>query len=539
MRRFRKIVFCVLVALFLTSVPTLNAATLKAGSFCQKVGQTQISSGLLFTCIKSGKKTVWGKGVPISKPVAKPSISPKSTPSPTPSVSPSQNSDLDADGYPKNVPAPNRTCPNEGLTAQLNGIDLICKQGRWLLKSEIEKNASPTVSPSPSPNVSPSQSPTDSNCPPTSTPTRPNLNSLKVTTPLNANILDLNPSNTDLVFDSEVSITARKNFLSRLICKTNEKANIQWILDPKNDPKEVEQYQKEVEYAVNFFSDVVSPKIPLRVYIGSTENFQWIYDNLNRDLASEGLEGNWLDAKLARSKTDAGFHGGAGGLKAKDGTMVMFFNYGGRSSFYETLETQISFHEYTHVVQKNYLSGNMSPMLCWMREGYANYNGYNLTTRYSTAAYLNSWYQQYQYNDALPELTGWREKSSKDWERWFVDNEKKTPYQCDDYDNYVIGSAAWEYIMGTYGYAAIDRFFRGLANSYMGVCKEKLNTNNVICPGWKKLYLEVFGNKPESDYVKFGEHIYNKIKWIGTQKNLSGDAASILSPPAWTVTAKY
>lgn len=518
---FRKSILGIFIALILMNVPALNAATPKTGSPCKKFGQTQISSSRIYTCIKSGKKLVWSKGILIDKPTPVPSTSPTVSSSPTPT------SDFDIDGYPKNVPAPNRTCTTEGTTAQLNGVSLICTNGRWLAKGGTSSNQTPT--PMPSQSIEPVSNPSLS----------PVSEKLTVTTPLNPDIPDLNPSNAILIFDSAVSLRAREYFLSRLKLKSSEQPNIQWILDPKNDQKEVEQYQKEVSYAVNFFADVVPPNIPLRVYIGSTENFQWIYDNLSRDLASEGLEGNWLDAKLARSKTEPGFHGGAGGLKAKDGTMVMFFNYGGLSSFSETLQTQISFHEYTHVVQKNYLSGNMSPMLCWMREGYANYNGYNLTTRYSTAAYLNSWYQQYQYNDALPELAGWREKSARDWEQWFIDNEKKTPYQCDDYDNYVIGSAAWEYIMGTYGYAAIDKFFRGLSSAYVGVCKEKLDANNMICPGWKKLYLESFGVKPESDYLKFGEHIYNKIRWINTQKKLSGDAASVLSPPAWTVTTKY
>ena len=68
-------------------VPTqfLNAATVKAGASCTKLGQSQIVNGYKFTCIKSGKKLVWDKGLAIKKP--SPTISPIPTPSPTPTPS--------------------------------------------------------------------------------------------------------------------------------------------------------------------------------------------------------------------------------------------------------------------------------------------------------------------------------------------------------------------------------------------------------------------------------------------------------------------
>jgi hypothetical protein len=49
-------------------------AAVKAGSSCSKVGLKSISGGKTFTCVKSGKKLVWDKGVLI--PVVKPSPSP-------------------------------------------------------------------------------------------------------------------------------------------------------------------------------------------------------------------------------------------------------------------------------------------------------------------------------------------------------------------------------------------------------------------------------------------------------------------------------
>ena len=78
-----------LVVLSLLLFPTqfLIAAPVKAGASCTKLGQNQIVNGYKFTCIKSGKKLIWDKGVAIKKP--SPSPSPTSTHSPSPTPSPS------------------------------------------------------------------------------------------------------------------------------------------------------------------------------------------------------------------------------------------------------------------------------------------------------------------------------------------------------------------------------------------------------------------------------------------------------------------
>jgi hypothetical protein len=58
------------VALFITP---LNAfAAVKAGNICKKVGITSTFAGKKYTCIKSGKKLVWNKGVVAVKPTPTP-----------------------------------------------------------------------------------------------------------------------------------------------------------------------------------------------------------------------------------------------------------------------------------------------------------------------------------------------------------------------------------------------------------------------------------------------------------------------------------
>lgn len=84
-----------LVALLIPMVlvASNSYAAVKTGSACSKVGSKSVSGGKSYTCVKSGKKLVWDKGVliPVVKPApsASSSATPKasSTPKPTPTVS--------------------------------------------------------------------------------------------------------------------------------------------------------------------------------------------------------------------------------------------------------------------------------------------------------------------------------------------------------------------------------------------------------------------------------------------------------------------
>jgi hypothetical protein len=60
----KKLGIFAMVALLILSVstPSANSAT-KAGAKCTKVGITSVAGNKTFTCIKSGKKSVWSKGV--------------------------------------------------------------------------------------------------------------------------------------------------------------------------------------------------------------------------------------------------------------------------------------------------------------------------------------------------------------------------------------------------------------------------------------------------------------------------------------------
>ena len=81
-----KVVFIALV-LMLMPVSAISAQKVSAGSSCKALGQKVTYSKKVYTCVKSGKKTVWNKGVAVSStPTATPT--PSATPTPTPTATP-------------------------------------------------------------------------------------------------------------------------------------------------------------------------------------------------------------------------------------------------------------------------------------------------------------------------------------------------------------------------------------------------------------------------------------------------------------------
>jgi hypothetical protein len=57
-------VLVVLMAVSLFGIAPANAAAVKAGAKCPKYKATTTLNGMKYTCIKSGNKLVWSKGVP-------------------------------------------------------------------------------------------------------------------------------------------------------------------------------------------------------------------------------------------------------------------------------------------------------------------------------------------------------------------------------------------------------------------------------------------------------------------------------------------
>ena len=81
-----KKILLVIISASILIAPINAMAAVKAGDACKKAGSTATVNGKKFTCIKSGKKLVWNKGVGV--PGAKPTVIPIPRPTPIPSVEP-------------------------------------------------------------------------------------------------------------------------------------------------------------------------------------------------------------------------------------------------------------------------------------------------------------------------------------------------------------------------------------------------------------------------------------------------------------------
>ena len=79
-----------LIALTLTLIPVsaISAQKITPGSTCKVLNQKVVYQNKSYTCIKSGKKLVWNKGVAVKKPTPRPTPTPTQSLSPTPSPSP-------------------------------------------------------------------------------------------------------------------------------------------------------------------------------------------------------------------------------------------------------------------------------------------------------------------------------------------------------------------------------------------------------------------------------------------------------------------
>ena len=60
-------VLAVLITVSLLGTAPANAAVVKAGAKCTKFKATATANGMKYTCIKSGSKLVWSKGMAVKK----------------------------------------------------------------------------------------------------------------------------------------------------------------------------------------------------------------------------------------------------------------------------------------------------------------------------------------------------------------------------------------------------------------------------------------------------------------------------------------
>lgn len=118
------------IALALFLAPMSAIAAVKAGDSCKKAGTTATANGKKYSCIKSGKKLIWNKGVAIAKPV--PVVRPTPVPSPTPTETSTPN--------PTPTPTPTSSPFVEGGSREKMGKQAIDSSGLLECRKIVENN---------------------------------------------------------------------------------------------------------------------------------------------------------------------------------------------------------------------------------------------------------------------------------------------------------------------------------------------------------------------------------------------------------------
>ena len=113
----------VFISFFGASLLNPAYGAVKTGAACTKAGSTSTVSGKKYTCIKSGKKLVWDKGVSVSKVAANPTSSAASDSSEGSSQSIAENTNFDPN---QKFYAMGQPCDTPGQQGSLSDINYIC-----------------------------------------------------------------------------------------------------------------------------------------------------------------------------------------------------------------------------------------------------------------------------------------------------------------------------------------------------------------------------------------------------------------------------
>lgn len=118
--KFRALILLSIAAAVVTA--QTSSAAVKAGDLCKVAGKKTTANGKVFTCVKSGKKLVWNKGVAVVKPAPKPAETvapvPEKSAEPTPVATPTPS------------PSPVATGPSAAITFDNLEIDWVNLEAR-------------------------------------------------------------------------------------------------------------------------------------------------------------------------------------------------------------------------------------------------------------------------------------------------------------------------------------------------------------------------------------------------------------------------
>ena len=311
---------------------------------------------------------------------------------------------------------------------------------------------------------------------------------------------------------------ARVDFLAFAEGGSKTTANVAFTVDPQMPSVYANQIKRDTLASVRMWSNERAPSIKMDVYAAPTQHFQFIYDYMKQVIPPAQLSSGWLDEKLRRSKTESsGFYGGGAPGNSINGDDVFMVYVPNRYPINDAHWNSLVSHEYVHVVQRSLFHGSMAPMQCWVREGQANYIGWNYSGRASTASFANAWKAQIRDLEQAHLYTKTQKFSKVYWQQWFLKNEfQDVSKDCEPVDNYVVGALAFQYLYGTYGHGKVESFLHNLRDAVMP-CGDGGTTFISACiTARNEAFTSAFGVSLHDAYPKFAQHIVSELRWAAT-----------------------
>jgi len=311
---------------------------------------------------------------------------------------------------------------------------------------------------------------------------------------------------------------ARVDFLAFAEGGSKTTANVAFTVDPQMPSVYANQIKRDTLASVRMWSNERAPSIKMDVYAAPTQHFQFIYDYMKQVMPPAQLANGWLDEKLRRSKAESsGFYGGGAPGNSIIGDDVFMVYVPNKYPVNDAHWNSLVSHEYVHVVQRSLFHGSMAPMQCWVREGQANYIGWNYSGRASIASFAMAWKAQIVDLEQAHLYTKSQKLSKVYWQQWFLKNEfQDVSKDCEPVDNYVVGALAFQYLYGTYGHTKVESFLHNLRDAVMP-CGDGGTTFISACiTARNEAFNSAFGVSLHDAYPKFAQHIVSELRWAAT-----------------------
>jgi len=304
-------------------------------------------------------------------------------------------------------------------------------------------------------------------------------------------------------FGSATAANAYAEIQKRMASITKyENPNINYVIAPKTDPKFLTLANNALKFGANYYSDLLPLTTPIIAWvIDDRSSTNWTIDALS----ATGVDPSGYKPSFIKqvSGTPA---------KSRDGSMeILIFSTQYEDRLGAGDQYEIS-HEFTHLPQTFAMPNGKGSLLCWQREGMAEYGAIAISGRFSPLRYQQETLHGTHFVMSLK--TGF----GTDWVTYFKQNETRSTGACAPED-YGIGALAFQYLEGTYGRSKVFNFVKNLGEIGSMECPEFKN-DGVPCQQWRDSLKTAFGVSSDDLYPKIAKFIDEQIVWAKDLKEI-------------------